>query len=107
MKIIVPCAGRSSRFPNMRPKWMLNAPNGDLMIKESLKGITHNPQDLIITILREHELRYHITKGIEKCFGFVPSICMLDEQTKSQSETVYKTIEQMEVSEPFLVKDSD
>lgn len=29
MKLIVPCAGKSSGFPNMRPKWMLTHPEGE------------------------------------------------------------------------------
>ncbi|MDR0919998.1 MAG: hypothetical protein LBM93_12280 [Oscillospiraceae bacterium] len=109
MKIIVPCAGKSSRFPNMRPKYMLNAPNGNLMVKEALSGFINsiNPEDIVITILKEHEEKYNIIQGIERCFGFMPAICILSEPTKSQSETVYNTLKQMNITESFLVKDSD
>ena len=55
MKIIVPCEGKSKRFPEMRPKWMLNHPDGDLMVTKAIKGLNAKPEDIIITILKEHE----------------------------------------------------
>ena len=35
MSLILPCAGSSSRFPNMKPKWMLTSPQNNLMIQEN------------------------------------------------------------------------
>lgn len=38
--LIIPMGGKSSRFPNLRPKWMLTHPmSGDLMCVESIKGL--------------------------------------------------------------------
>ena len=37
--LIIPCAGRSTRFPNSRPKWSLTHPYGDLMFIQSIKGL--------------------------------------------------------------------
>ena len=37
--LIVPCAGKSTRFPNMKPKWMLTHPDGKLMIEKALEGM--------------------------------------------------------------------
>ena len=48
--LIVPCAGRSSRFPNNRPKWSLTHPNGNLMLTESLFGLELNNYKEIIFI---------------------------------------------------------
>jgi hypothetical protein len=36
MHLIVPIAGRSTRFPGMRPKWMSTHPPGDMMVVEAL-----------------------------------------------------------------------
>lgn len=112
MKIIVPCGGKSSRFPNMRPKWMLNAPNGNLMVVEALRGIEIKENiDIIITILKEHEEKYNIIEGLKKNFREILNkeviICILDKQTKSQSETVYETIKKMLIKDAILIKDSD
>ena len=43
--LILPVPGRSSRFPGMRPKWLLTMPDGKLMLekhvvwKVAVKGI--------------------------------------------------------------------
>lgn len=107
MKLIVPCAGKSSRFPNMRPKWMLVHPDGNMMVKKAIEGINVHPQDTIITILKEHEDKYDIIKGLKGNIGQETTIVVLDEQTNSQSETVYQTIKKANIKESFLVKDSD
>ena len=39
MNIIIPIAGQSSRFPDMKPKWMLTHPQGDFMVIEAIKGL--------------------------------------------------------------------
>lgn len=107
VKVIVPCAGKSNRFPNMRPKWMLTHPNGDLMVKKAIEGLNVDPKDVIITILREHEEQYDIIRGLKENIGEEITIVILDEQTKSQSETVYLTLKKIGLKESFLVKDSD
>ena len=37
--LIIPCAGKSSRFPNMKPKYMLTHPDGKLMIEKAMENI--------------------------------------------------------------------
>ena len=39
MNVILPVAGKSSRFPNVRPKWLLTNPNGNLMVVDSIIGL--------------------------------------------------------------------
>jgi hypothetical protein len=109
VKILIPCAGKSSRFPGMRPKWMLTAPTGNLMIEEALKGIDFKQEDLIITILKEHEEQYSISKGLYEIFGDEITIHYLDSHTNSQAETVYKTIKELKLNQEdsILIKDSD
>jgi len=108
MKVIIPCAGKSSRFPNMRPKWMLTHPDGDLMVKKALDEIQGiELKDVVITILKEHEEKYDIIRGLRENIGPEINIVILDEPTKSQSETIYQTIKKANINESFLVKDSD
>ncbi len=40
--LIIPCAGQSSRYPNLRPKWMLTHPDGELMIEKVINSIDIN-----------------------------------------------------------------
>ena len=112
--LIIPMGGKSSRFPNTRPKWMLTHPmSGDLMCIESIKGINLEFFDKIyFTFLKEHEDVYKISNGLtkslkklnifEKC-----ELVILKNQTSSQSETVYNTIKNKNISGFILIKDSD
>jgi len=34
--LLLPVAGKSARYPGMRPKWLLTMPNGKLMIEQSV-----------------------------------------------------------------------
>ncbi len=107
MKIIVPCCGRSSRFPGQPPKWTLPAHDGRPMLCLALSGIPLSLDDLIVTILREHEEKYGISEGLTAAFGRPIRLAILDRPTRSQSETVACTIKQVDLQEPFFVKDSD
>lgn len=107
MKVILPCCGRSSRFPNQPPKWMLPAHDGRPMLSLALSQLDVSLDDVLITVLREHETKFHVTEGIRTIFGGRPRVIVLDEPTRSQSETVARTLEASGLAEPFLVKDSD
>lgn len=106
--IIVPCGGKSTRFPNLRPKFLLVNPNGNLMLIDSISKINTSGCRVIVTVMKEHEEKYGIKKMLDKFFpekGI--EFCVLEKQTKSQSETAYETIKKMNVNGPFLIKDSD
>ncbi len=107
MKVIVPCCGRSSRFPNQPPKWMLPGHDGRPMVVMAVAGLRMHLEDLIITILAEHESAFDVTAGLHKAFGHPVRTVVLDRPTRSQPETVAQTLRATALSEPFLVKDSD
>jgi len=107
MKVIVPCCGQSSRFPGQPPKWMLPAHDGRPMICLAIAGLELSLDDLVVTVLREHEEKYRIVEGLAKAFGRRVRVILLEERTSSQSETVARTIEALKLNESFLVKDSD
>ena len=55
MKLLLPVAGKSSRYPGIRPKWLLTMPNGQLMIERSLEGLNLNfIKEVVIIMLKEH-----------------------------------------------------
>lgn len=107
MKVIVPCGGRSSRYPNMAPKWMLPDHDGVPMVVRAVEALEVDVADVIITILKEHEDRFDARAGIERAFGRRIETVILPQQTQSQSETVAETIRMTGLNESFLVKDSD
>lgn len=108
--LIVPCAGRSSRFPKMKPKWLLTHPDGTLMIEKALARLNLNSFDRIIfTIVREHDEKFDASLILRQIFPDSDryEICILDSFTKSASETVYLTLEEKKVVGGIVIKDSD
>lgn len=108
--LIVPCAGKSNRFPNMKPKWMLTHPDGELMIQKALSGLDLSIFDrIIVTIVNPHCEKYEADIILKQVFenNKKVEICVLDDFTKCASETVFLTLEKMNVTGAFVVKDSD
>lgn len=114
MKLILPVAGKSSRFPNMRPKWMLTHPFGSMMIVEAIKGIDLvNIEEVILIALKEHFELYGLSedvleKQIRSVIGNIKlTIVKLDTPTSSQPETIYEGLKALNVSGPIFIKDCD
>lgn len=108
MNIILPIAGKSSRFPNMRPKWMLTHPNGNFMLTESIKPFLQKEDRLIILYLQEHEKRYSFAEGLLRNLDHSNTTMIgLEKETIDQVETVSQAMGFLNEGEPFLVKDCD
>lgn len=106
--VIVPCAGKSSRFPDLRPKFLLTNPSGRLMLFDSVSKLDLKDCNLIITVLKEHEEKYGISKMIKNYYKKNNvRLCIINRQTNSQSETVYKTVLKEDIGGPIFVKDAD
>lgn len=113
MHLIVPMAGRSSRFPNVKPKWMLTHPSGRFMVLEAIKGLNLDAFETIYFVyLQEHEEKFHFLRGFKeeledsqwlKRTRFIA----LPEPTKDQPETVLQSIERAAIAGPVFIKDSD
>lgn len=108
-------AGKSSRFPDMRPKWMLTHPaTNRFMVHESISGLNLNFFDKIYFVcLKEHEEKYKFLKGFEDELKDMElaypksEVILLDEQTSSQPETVALAIKKRNINGFILIKDSD
>jgi hypothetical protein len=113
MNLIIPAAGASSRFPNLKPKWLLTHPNGNLMVAEAIRGLKMpGLQRIYLTVLAEHVEKFKLTDGIKKQFAQLGladklTIIQLEKATKSQPETVARAIENGKITGPICIKDSD
>jgi hypothetical protein len=110
--LILPCAGKSTRFPGMKPKWMLTHPDGKIMIEKSMEGMPLDIFDrIIITIVKDHSEKYDAKLILDQIFDLKNNqkieILELEDFTSSQSETVYETLIKKSISGNFVVKDSD
>ena len=113
MHLLLPIAGRSSRFPGMQPKWMLTHPRGDMMLLEAIKGLPLGQVDKIYVIaLREHEQRFGMRNFLRTQFdalgvGDKLELVLLDQATRNQAETIARAIELAHIHGPIYCKDSD
>lgn len=110
--LILPVAGRSSRFPGMRPKWLLTLPDGQLMLQKSVERLEMDNFDrLVVVCLREHLDTYLTPASLDSVLSEMHhprvELCVLDAPTSSQSDTVAQALEQARVDGPFFVKDCD
>ena len=106
--IIMPIAGRSSRFPGVRPKWMLTAPSGELMLQRSLESIDRwRDHQLVIGALREHLDDLQGMEALRRALGPHPQIVVFDEQTSGPAETVARVLQEAHVTGAFFIKDCD
>ena len=59
--LLVPAAGRSSRYPDLRPKWVLTHPTGKLMIDMVLEAMDYRQFDrTVITVIKKHCEQHHV-----------------------------------------------
>ena len=110
--LILPVAGRSSRFPGMRPKWLLTMPSGLLMLEASCQALDLSAYNRIVVIcLREHledfvdqsQLEHSLQKNIRSDV----ELCVLDSPTRSHAETIYEGIIKAGIEGSIYLKDCD
>lgn len=114
MAVIIPCAGKSSRFPDTRPKFLLTMPDGDAMFEKAARP--HLKSDSIyFAFLTEHHEEYKIDRILQRSIlqNTPPHISLFGELTSGPAETVFAVLHtainsgMMKNEEPILIKDCD
>ncbi|HYW70728.1 MAG TPA: hypothetical protein VE961_06825 [Pyrinomonadaceae bacterium] len=106
--LLVPAAGRSSRYPDLRPKWILTHPTGQLMIDMVLEAMAYRQFDrTVITVIKEHCERHHVDVILRQIFGRSIDILVLENETTSAAETVFESIVQAGIEGDVIIKDTD
>ncbi|MES2884954.1 MAG: hypothetical protein V4709_09135 [Pseudomonadota bacterium] len=106
--LLIPCAGRSSRYPGTRPKWMLTTPEGQLMIERAAQSLSEGSVErVVIGTLTEFEELYGVRDIIRRTCLRDAEIVLLDQLTSGPAETVRLMIEKAGVTGPICLKDSD
>lgn len=106
MKIIIPCAGKSSRFQHTRPKYLLTMPDGRMMLQQVADQYIMNGHEVTFVIIKEHSERYDSEYAIQKAYGDAVDIVILDDFTSGPAETIYQVIKDWNDT-PFAVNDCD
>tara|TARA_B110000971_G_scaffold151309_1_gene154510 strand:- start:209 stop:1279 length:1071 start_codon:yes stop_codon:yes gene_type:complete len=107
--LIIPCSGKSSRFPNIKPKWLYTHPNGKLMIERAIENLLPNKKikKKIITITKEIDQKYNAKFILNQVFKGKVNVLVLNKSTDSASQTVFNTIINLKIKGQILVKDCD
>jgi hypothetical protein len=108
MEVIVPAAGLSTRFPNMRPKYTLTDYSGKMMFEKSISPYV-GKYPITMGILKEHEDTYQFSKYVEQEYKDKVKIVILDNRTSGPADTVYQIIKKskIDLSSEILIKDCD
>jgi UDP-N-acetylglucosamine diphosphorylase / glucose-1-phosphate thymidylyltransferase / UDP-N-acetylgalactosamine diphosphorylase / glucosamine-1-phosphate N-acetyltransferase / galactosamine-1-phosphate N-acetyltransferase len=110
MKIVVPMAGRGSRFVEkgvQTPKPFIQVA-GQPMIYWAIKSLIEIPHSEIIFIaLREHERDYEISKLLKKITYSSPNLILLDGITEGQLCTVLAARDRIYTEEDVLIASAD
>ena len=108
MEVIIPCAGLSTRFPNMRPKYLLADYASRRMIELSA-GPYIGKHQVNAVILAQHEESHQVSQVFQEIFGDQVNLVILSAPTSGPAETIYQTLLKLNLTSdtPFLVHDCD
>lgn len=111
MNIVMPMAGRGSRFNGSNysaPKPLINVMDKPMFI-HSLQSIKNVEFDqLIIVALSEHDKNFNLKKLIDQYLTDVPvELVLIDEVTEGQLCTILKARYLFDLKKPILITSSD
>jgi hypothetical protein len=105
MEIIVPAAGKSTRYSSGKPKYLLYDYKGRLALDNVIRPYYEAGYPVTVVILKEHNDNFRASDHIRKATSDKVRIIVLDEPTFGPAETVYVGLSH--VKGPFMVKDCD
>lgn len=110
MKIVVPMAGRGTRFADAGitlPKPLIEI-RGRPMVAWALDSLKNIPRtDLIFIALREHESKYGVVQRLKTLGGEAVKIILIPDVTEGQLCTVLAAKEFINTKEALLIASSD
>ena len=107
MEILVPAAGLSTRYPNMRPKYLLYDYKGELMLKNAVAPFIGTEHNITVGILREHADEFNALEHIKNAIPNA-NVIIFDERTKGPADTIFQMLKWFGDEDfDFLVKDCD
>jgi hypothetical protein len=108
MEIIVPAAGLSTRFPGMKPKYLLYDYKGDMMLMNALRSYRERGYRIHIGILKEHQDKYNVIGQIQHEWMDNIKYVIIDKPTRGPADTVYQIIKASGLhTDEIFVKDCD
>jgi hypothetical protein len=108
MEVIMPCAGLSTRFPDMRPKYLLTDYSGEMMLKKAAKNFI-GKYNITVILLKEHVEKFDALRKVSEAFDGKVRTIILDFVTSGPAETVYHGLIRgnIDLDSTILIKDCD
>ncbi len=128
MKVVIPMAGRGSRFleaSSANPSYSIPKPiisvKGKPMVRWAVESLPYinlpgrpartefiaEPNDLIFIVLQEHETAYSVSKILVEQFGSEIRIVIIPKVTRGAVETVLAAEQYIDPEDELLITDSD
>lgn len=116
--LVIPSAGRSSRFPGHKPKWLLTMPNGRLMVVDALSTLNlSRVKRVVLGVLKEHVDKHCAGdfSALIRAFEDGPAhlscvelcIVVISQETVDQVQTIECILKAAKVTGPIYLKDCD
>jgi hypothetical protein len=112
--LILPMAGKSTRFNTDKPKWMLTHPfSGTYMALASITGINLSEfVKLYFVFLKAHQEKFNFESGFREQLSRMgilgkSELIFLEDETDSPAQTVYEAIKNKDIKGSIYIKDSD
>jgi hypothetical protein len=106
--LLLPCAGKSSRYPGVRPKWMLTLPDGALALQRAAESLAPGSYDHVVVAVRsEHDAKYGASALLKRVFGAQIDVLVLEQDTRGPADTVAQMIRRANITGAIAIKDAD
>lgn len=107
MEVIVPAAGLSTRFPGLKPKYLLEDNSKTLMIHKAVRNYIGKYR-VIIGILKQHDIEHNSSNILRSNFGNLVDIVVIENNTKGPADTVNEIIKLSGLNDgEMLIRDCD
>jgi len=117
MKIVIPMAGKGSRFLDAadsnpeykKPKPLINVKGKPMIVWaiQSLAKFQPQSSDLIFICRQDQEDQFRISKSLKQLFNNQIKIVFIDQITRGAAETVLRAKQYINTDEDIIVSDSD
>lgn len=94
MQVIIPCGGKSTRYPTNRPKFLLTMPDGRPMFMHAADPY-YGKYPLTFVVVKEHCNMYDADLAIRNAYNNNVSIVVLDDFAQGPADTIYKAVKDL------------
>ena len=98
--LIIPIAGKSTRYKELGLKWKLKSKDGEIMLLKSILGLNNDYETIYIVGLKDHltnDSKKEIINQFKKRNINNIKIIELEKETSSQPETIFKLLEKEDI----------